>query len=275
MAVRLTLLCVLLALPVAAFADKDAGKLLQKSGGADYLLPVPDALPSPARPDRPQPLIHEVRLASTKVHAFQVGKVRGIDVSHYQGQIDWAEVAKDGQVAFAYLKATESSGYVDRYYLQNLVGARKARIPVGIYHFFSPSTSALMQIENLRTNVNPRDHDLIPVVDVEKRGKKSLAQFHRELQLFLDAVERMYGVKPIIYTGVNFYAKYLEGRFRKYRFMVARYAEEFPGLSEDVPIVLWQYTCTGRVQGIRGNVDCSVFMDRYTLSDILLNRTKD
>ena len=80
----------------------------------------------------------------------------------------------------------------------------------------------------------------------------------------------MFGVKPIIYTGVNFYAKYLEGRFTGYRFMVARYAEEFPGLSEDVPIVLWQYSCTSYVDGIKGHVDRSVFLDRYGVADIML-----
>ena len=82
----------------------------------------------------------------------------------------------------------------------------------------------------------------------------------------------MFGVKPIIYTGVNFYAKYLEGRFRGYRFMVARYADEFPGLSEDVPIVLWQYSSTSYVDGIRGHVDKSVFLDRYGVADIMLKK---
>ena len=85
-------------------------------------------------------------------------------------------------------------------------------------------------------------------------------------------MERIYGVRPIIYTGVNFYAKYLEGKFTQYRFMVARYADEFPGLSEDVPIVLWQYSCTGSVSGIKGDVDCSVFLDRYSVADIMLNK---
>ena len=83
----------------------------------------------------------------------------------------------------------------------------------------------------------------------------------------------MFGVKPIIYTGVNFYAKYLEGKFTEYKFFVARYADEFPGLSEDVHIVLWQFTSSRYVDGIRGHVDRSVFLDRYGVADIMLPST--
>lgn len=269
---RYVLLLALLLVASMTYADKKGGKKQTKSNSSYYELPVPDALPSIAKADKPQPVIREAVLQTRRSYA--VGTMQGIDVSHYQGNIAWDQVARDANVRFVYIKATESSGYVDKCYARNMYGAKMAGIPVGVYHFFSPSTSALTQFENFRSNVNPRDNDLIPVVDVEKRGKKPLAQFHRELQQFLDAVERMYGVKPIIYTGVNFYASYLAGRFKQYRFMVARYAEEFPGLCEEVPIVLWQYSCTGSVRGIHGNVDCSVFMDRYTLSDILLPNSR-
>ena len=230
-------------------------------------LPMPDALPPVAQPDRPLPPVRELR---PPVHHTVNRQQQGIDVSHYQGRINWEEVARSGDVTFAYVKATEGSGYVDDCYLRNLYGAKRVGIPVGVYHFFSPSASALVQLENFRLNVDPRQQDLIPVVDVEKCGRGSIQQFRGRLKSFLDGVERMFGVKPIIYTGVNFYAKYLEGRFTGYRFMVARYAEEFPGLSDDVPVVLWQYSCTSHVDGIKGHVDKSMFLDRYTVADIML-----
>ena len=233
-----------------------------------YVLPEPDVLLPVPLPDHRLPVVWELRPIIRHTVAQQIG----IDVSHYQGRIDWERVARHENVAFAYVKATEGAGLVDDLYLRNFYGAKRVGIPVGVYHFFSPTASVLTQLENFRTNVDPRQQDLIPIVDVEKRGKGSLPQFQAKLKAFLDGVERMFGVKPIIYTGVNFYAKYLEGRFTGYRYMVARYAEEFPGLSEDVPIVLWQYSCTSYVDGIKGHVDRSVFLDRYGVADIMLKK---
>ena len=250
---------------VSVFADKN-DKTKHKPGEVNFALPEPDALVAAPLPDRPLPLASELRPPIR--HTVNQGE--GIDVSHYQGLINWEQVARDKSIQFVYVKATESSDFVDEFYLRNLYGAKRVGIPVGVYHFFRPNASTLTQLENFRSNVDPRQQDLIPIVDVEKRGKGSLAQFQGRLKAFLDGVERMFGVKPIIYTGVNFYAKYLEGRFTGYRFMVARYAEEFPGLCDDVPIVLWQYTCTSQVDGIKGHVDRSVFLDRYTVADILL-----
>lgn len=251
-----------------AFADKN-GKKKGETVEPIYALPVPDALPMVPPPDIPMPRVVELHTPVQHV----VSQQQGIDVSHYQGYINWEDVARADNVCFAYIKATEGASYVDDFYMRNLRGAKQAGIPVGVYHFFSPTVSALVQLENFRSNVDPRHQDLIPIVDVEKRGKGSLAQFQGRLKAFLDGVEKMFGVKPIIYTGVNFYAKYLEGRFTGYKFMVARYAEEFPGLSEDVPIVLWQYSSTSYVDGIRGHVDRSVFLDRYSLADIMLKTT--
>lgn len=264
MSLRVVLLCVLLGTVVIASADKKKSKPVEPV----YNLPEPDLLPAVPLPDRPLPLIREPHSPIRHSAAQQ----RGIDVSHYQGYINWEEVAQDKSITFVYVKATEGASMVDDFYVRNLYGAKRVGIPVGSYHFFSPTISALVQLENFRSTVDPRQQDLIPIVDVEKRGKGSLEQFQARLKAFLDGVERMFGVKPIIYTGVNFYAKYLEGEFTGYRFMVARYAEEFPGLSEDVPIVLWQYSSTSYVDGIRGHVDKSVFLDHYGLADIMLRK---
>lgn len=256
------LLLGLMLVATIAFADKKESS----QTGSFCLLPIPEVLQPAPVPDCPL-------LPTSELHPIirhTATQQEGIDVSHYQGHINWEEVVLDKNIQFVYVKATEGSGYVDDFYLRNLYGARSVGIPVGVYHFFRPNASALTQLENFRTNVDPRQQNLIPVVDVERRGKGSLVQFQGRLKAFLDGVERMFGVKPIIYTGVNFYAKYLKGKFTDYRFMVARYAEEFPGLADDVPVVLWQYSCTCSTDGISGHVDRSVFLDRYTLSDIML-----
>ena len=254
--------CLLTVMTTVVLADNRKGRQIEQI----YEMPEPDVLVPAPSPDRALSPVRELR----PLIRHTVSQQRGIDVSHYQGRIDWDEVARDKNVQFVYIKATEGSDLVDDFYQRNLYGAKRVGIPVGAYHFYRPNVNVQWQLRNFSSTVEPWQQDLVPIVDVEKRGKGSLSQFQNNLKAFLDGVERMYGVKPIIYTGVNFYAAHLEGKFRQYRFMVARYADEFPGLSEDVPIVLWQYTSKGQVDGINGHVDRSVFLDRYTVADIML-----
>lgn len=181
-------------------------------------------------------------------------------------------VATDPNVKFAYIKATESSGHVDKYFTKNLAEARRHGIPVGAYHFFSPNASTSTQIKNFTDNVKLKYHDLIPVVDVEQRGRGSVAAFHRKLSAFLHEIERIYGVKPIIYTGVNFYNQHLAGRYTKYKFWIARYGNQPPAVRDNISIILWQFTSQGFVNGIKGEVDRNCFLENYSLRDILIPR---
>jgi len=197
----------------------------------------------------------------------------GIDVSHYQGRINWRNVSFDKHSSYVYIKATENSSLVDDMYYTNLREARAAGIPVGSYHFFSPSASPMTQLLNFtRTVPSLREQDLVPMVDVEARGKCSIDEFRERLLQFLIGIEERYGVKPIIYTGTNFYNKYLCGYFDEYLYMIARYAEDIPELNGHPKFAIWQYSSKGQVAGIRGNVDLSRFVDNYSLKDILIRR---
>ena len=242
--------------------DDDKAATLQLS------LPEPDAMVPPQQPHRPLPQVAEIQLYVKYVRTVQT--IYGIDVSHYQGKINWQAVPLDPNVRYVYIKATESSGIVDEYYRKNLYEARRAGLPVGVYHFFSPSSSAMMQLKNFFDNVDPRQQDLIPIIDVEKRGRGSSLDFHGKLSAVLRETEKYFGVKPIIYTGVNFYNEHLAGRYVDYKFMIARYGDEIPPLFDDVPIIMWQFTSHGSVSGIQGDVDRSCLMDNYTLQDILI-----
>jgi len=82
-------------------------------------------------------------------------------------------------------------------------------------------------------------------------------------------VERHYGIQPLIYSGQNFYNKYLTS-FSGYRFMIAKYSSESPILKVEPRFMMWQYSATGRIPGIKGNVDRSCFMDHYDVRDILI-----
>jgi len=232
-----------------------------------YFLPEPDPMKAPSAPQAPLALCPEIQ--PHVIHHISTVTTYGIDVSHYQGLINWQMVKTDKNASYVYIKATEGSGYVDDYYLRNLRGAKEAGIPVGVYHFFIPSASAMTQMRNFSDNVDPRQHDLAPIVDVEKRGRGSLTQFLGRLRMFLEQIEKAYGVQPIIYTGQNFYNNYLAGSFLKYRFMIAKYQEEPPMLVDNAKVVMWQFTSQGHVNGIRHHVDRSVFLDNYSLKDIM------
>ncbi|MCR5181287.1 MAG: glycosyl hydrolase family 25 [Bacteroidaceae bacterium] len=236
----------------------------------DELQPHPDALPTSLAPQRPlsddPPLTQDeqVHLANTSL--------QGIDVSHYQGRINWQQVAKSGGISYVYVKATEGERLVDDTYRQNVREARRAGLYVGAYHFYRPNASVQQQLLNLTQTVSLRDMDLIPIIDIEHRGRESLANFQRKLKQFLDQVEKHYGIRPMLYTSRDFYNKYLSGPFTSYKYMIARYHPEVPKLRDDATFVLWQYSATGRMQGIAHHVDRSCFMDNYSLRDILLTK---
>lgn len=231
---------------------------------------APDVLPKPCKPERVMQLTAEMGRIKARPVRHIGNSYTGIDVSHYQGHIDWKQVAADNRVAFVYLKATENVGLVDNTYKRNLEGARSEGIPVGVYHFFNPMSAAAAQLQNFCSVVDPRTQDLIPIVDVETPPRGDIASFQSRLRAFIEGVEKHFGCKPLIYTGMHYYNKYLQGKFLDCPFMFARYAEEAPSVSDEVRFVIWQFTASGSINGIRGNVDRSRFMDNYSVKDIMI-----
>lgn len=257
----------------AAKINKTKKNVEQVVTDEDATLPQPDA---PMRDLTPQPMMAaEVEIGSLNKPVLRNHvpnrKIAGIDVSHYQGAINWHEVARGGNVDYVYIKATEGESLVDNTYRTNLNGARRAGLRVGIYHFYIPNVSPQRQFNNFRSAVNLKEMDLLPIIDIERRGREPLPQFQRNLKSFIQMVERHYGIKPILYCSRDFYNKYLSGPFTAYKYMIARYAEEVPQLCDDAAFVMWQYSATSHVRGIRGNVDRSCFMDHYTVNDILIH----
>ncbi len=234
----------------------------------DATLPQPDEPLTPLTPHMPlAPDVEGHMVASMHMPNKQLS---GIDVSHYQGNINWHEVARTGTVHYVYVKATEGAQLVDNTFSTNINGARRAGLKVGIYHFYIPSVTPQQQFNNLRQNVSLRDMDLLPIIDIERRGRESLAVFQRNLKTFIQLVERHYGVKPVLYCSRDFYNKYLSGPFTNYKYMIARYHPDVPELCDNAPFVMWQYSSTSYVRGIRGHVDRSCMMDSYTVRDILI-----
>ncbi len=184
--------------------------------------------------------------------------LRGIDVSHHQGAIDWTKVAGD-EVAFAYLKASEGGGHRDRQFARNWREARAAGLAVGAYHFFTFCRPGADQAANFLAAVPAAPDALPPAVDLEFGGNcgrvPAGAAMRRELDAFLAPVERAAGKPAILYVTPEFldvYRGHLPARGLWRRSLLR-------APDDAAPWRLWQYHNRGRVDGIRGPVDLNVF----------------
>lgn len=189
--------------------------------------------------------------------------IHGVDVSHYQGEIDWNKLASQ-DVRFAYIKATEGSSHVDDKFAVNYKDAQEAGIRVGAYHFFSYDSAGATQAENFINTVDACEGMMPPVADVEFYGDKNsnppkAEDVRRELGDFLDALEETYGMKPAIYTTEDLHERYIKGYFDEYPLWI-RSIWSTP--DRDINWTFWQYTDRGRLEGFSGDetfIDLNVF----------------
>ena len=213
-------------------------------------------------------------------------RIYGIDISRYQHErgrkrfpIDWSHLrikslgrrvgiervsgTVDYPVSFVFIKTTEGISLKNKYFAQDYTAARKARIPVGCYHFFSTKQSASVQATFFLQNARFATGDLPPMLDIEPSdaaierigGPEVL---FREIKKWLNAVERRTRVRPILYVNQRFVLKFLSqdhDLLYGYPIWVARYGEFKP----DARMDFWQVCADGRVNGIRTEVDVNVF----------------
>ncbi len=196
------------------------------------------------------------------------GQIKGIDVSKYQGTINWKKVAATKKVSYVYIKATEGTTIQDPFYKKNVKGARAAGLPIGSYHLYSSKTTAYQQFANFKSMVKKSEQDLIPVLDIEERHNKNLNM--ERVDKLLELMEREYGVKPMIYTSERVYFDRFTGKkYKDYKFFIANYRRR-----PNVSFTLWQYTQTGKINGISGYVDFGQFPKGKTVEDIKLKKPK-
>lgn len=187
--------------------------------------------------------------------------VHGIDVSAYQGRIDWPEVARQN-VRFAFIKASEGGAMRDARFTRNWREARAAGILSGAYHYFQPNRDGGAQANLFIRTVPIGPGDLPPVLDVEAPRFHDVAEMRREVQQWLTAVEAHYGVRPILYSNYTFYRHYLAGHFDDYPLWLAHYEVARPALPAERWII-WQHSDEAYVPGIKGAVDFNVFQGSY------------
>lgn len=202
-------------------------------------------------------------------------EVMGIDISHYQASVDWDRLRNasigNQPVRFVIVKATEGTTIIDRNFNDNFYRARKNDLVRGAYHFYIPDRDITKQAEYFLHQVHLEEGDLPPILDIEKRGKKPLAEFQKDVLVWLDKVQAAYGVAPIIYTGKSFKETYLNApAFDNYPLWIAHYYEKEMKYKGDW--VMWQYTDCGCVDGITGSVDLNIFNgDMKALTELTLH----
>jgi lysozyme len=202
--------------------------------------------------------------------------VQGLDVSHHQGKIDWSEVKKS-RFKFVLIKATEGTDFKDHLFKINLDSAVANGFLAGAYHYYTLAGDSEKQAKNFIETV-PVSIGLPPVVDLEYGGNSSRRpakeDFTREVKVFLELLERHYGVKPVLYVTYEFYDQYIWGELKGYPVWI-RDVFKKPGI-KGVNWHFWQYNCRGRVKGIKTYVDLNVFNgDMVELKKILRPQMKN
>ncbi|WP_442603375.1 glycoside hydrolase family 25 protein [Paenibacillus sp. KN14-4R] len=188
---------------------------------------------------------------------------RGIDVSHYQGKIDWAQVRASG-ISFAFIKATEGTTYVDSMLSTYLAGARNAGVLVGVYHFCRAGTAADAEkeadffINTVNQQGGIANLDLPPVLDIETTN--GATHLTISCQVWLNKVQAACSVEPLLYTYPYFATSYLDASLGNIPLWYANY-----GVNQPVDVAGWtrwrflQYSDSGTVPGISGPVDMNEF----------------
>ena len=187
--------------------------------------------------------------------------VPGIDISYYQGTIDWEAVAADG-IAFAFIRVSDGLGHEDSQFADNWSGAKEAGVRRGAYQFFRSDEDAIAQADFLLDAISDlEDGDLPPVIDVESTDGQSAATIIAKVKAWLDHVEAATGRTPIIYTGRYFWQDNVgSSDFAGYPLWNAHYGVNCPDLPDPwSDWTFWQHSTSGEVDGISGGVDSNWF----------------
>ena len=199
--------------------------------------------------------------------------MHGIDVSHYQGDINWKMLKQTRQgkfpVEFIFMKATEGGDFSDDRFVANFDSAKVHGFIRGAYHFYNPKTDADKQADFFIRSVKLEPGDLPPVLDIEMKSK-DMKKLQEDLKIWLRKVEDHYGVKPIIYASYKFKTKYLnDSIFNTYPYWIAHYYVDSVRYQGEWKF--WQHTDVGTLPGIDEKVDLNVFNGSFSeLKNILI-----
>lgn len=187
--------------------------------------------------------------------------IRGIDVSHFQQDIDW-QALRNEEIRFVFIKATEGGDYRDPAFLENWNRSKQAGFTRGAYHFFTFCRAGKEQARNFIETVPVEAEALPPVIDLEFGGNCSARPEReiliKELDDFIIEIRRVYRRQPILYVEHESYEAYVKGEFERLHIWIQdRFF--YPELSDGRKWTFWQYSSRGRLQGINTYIDLNVF----------------
>lgn len=199
--------------------------------------------------------------------------VKGIDVSYYQGSVDWPAVAADG-VEFAFVRVSDGTTFLDPTFDMNWDGTRAAGVVRGAYQFFRPGEDPIEQADILLDAIghHVEPGDLPPVIDVEVSGGLDSGTVSANVQMWIEHVEAEIGRAPIVYTGKYFYQDSVGADLSTYPLWHAQYTgASCPNIADQWDAwAIWQYDDAGDVAGIGGGVDMNRWNgDRASLDAFL------
>ncbi|MDC0358846.1 GH25 family lysozyme [Oligoflexia bacterium] len=217
-------------------------------------------------------------LVNAEIHSESERKatlLEGVDVSHHNGQVDWVKVAQDGKV-FVFVKATDGLDWADPMYLDNFTRLKKAGLIRGAYHFYQTNDDGKAQALWFIKNVILEPGDLPPAVDIEKIKKPLAGDVHKNFEVFVNTLEAHYRVRPIIYTGKNFWEHAMQEHFPRFQLWIAQYEVEKPTLpSAWKAWTFWQYSEKLKVAGADKLLDGNYFQgSQQDLARLLLPHQK-
>jgi len=199
----------------------------------------------------------------------------GIDVSHYQGNIDWKNIEyEQDSLSFVFVRATMGTNRRDSLFLKNFKQAKSKDFVTGAYHYYDPNQRPEGQAKNFLQIISLENGDLKPVLDIEKKGKYSEKEMISHLKIWLNIVERELGVQPIIYSSFFFWEKYLKKDFGHYNHWLAAYSVKARLYPVTLNADAVQYADTLRVQGVSGPVDGNK-IKRISFNKMIINKIKN
>ena len=209
-------------------------------------------------------VLKEDKVAQARI--FQILKAHkeltfGFDVSQFQGEINWDKVDSVEHkfpLQFVFIRATAGNDKKDIRFDENWVAAKKHHFIRGAYHYYRPDENSLEQAKNFIKNVKLQKGDFPPVLDIEKLSEsQSTDSLKVGLKRWLEAIDKLYNVKPIIYTGEKYYNDFLKDDFPEYTFWVANYNFFVENIKVDW--LFWQFTEKARIEGIEERVDVNIY----------------
>ena len=195
--------------------------------------------------------------------------IHGIDVSHWDGRIDFRRVKED-DIEIVYIKSSEGQSLIDPKFEENYRHAKDHGLQIGFYHYVTARTKAQAKAEAhfFVSVIEDKEFDCRPAMDFEGLFDLSHKEINKIAREFLEACEYYSGKKPMLYSDASNAASVFDPSLAKYPLWIAQYGVKEPSSNGKwLHFTGWQYTASGRVPGIDGGVDRDFFTKEVYMED--------